>query len=251
MDSVRGPSERLCEVGLDLATRLNRYEDGGGTSQLEDVITTPAFVDVFDRGASVIGRARPQWRWEIRLREGHDVETIVGHANGRWTVEGLDMLAHAAPVERPCEVVIEPAGTDLEFKPPPADSGPGTEAVSSQVPMIGPLVFVRSLVALGNAQDPRGSTTASASRSCQAVSISLLERHTVDRVRPRNSGTAELGRIARLGEPLSSSQGVRTRLFPSTACRSAPLPAIAQLRTVHREMPARCGVVAAVRASSV
>ncbi len=59
------------------------------------------------------------------------------------------MLAHAAPLESPCVVVIEPHGTDLGFKPPPTESGPSTEAVSSQVPMIGPLVFVRSLVALG------------------------------------------------------------------------------------------------------
>ena len=149
MDSTLGPSERLCKVGLELATRLDLYEDAGGTSHLEDVIAVPAFADVVDGAASVIGGPRPQWRWEVRLRQGHDVETVVGHANGRWTVEGLDMLAHTAPLEYPCVVAIEPQGTDLEFKPPPAENVPSTEAVSSQVPMIGPLIFVRSLVAFG------------------------------------------------------------------------------------------------------
>ena len=49
-----------------------------------------------------------------------NVETVVGHANGPWTVDGLDRLAHAAALEGPGVVVIEPHGADLKFKPPRA-----------------------------------------------------------------------------------------------------------------------------------
>ena len=149
MDPVPGPSERLCEVGLDLATRLNLYEEAGGTSHLEDVIATPAFEEVFDGTASVIGRPRPSWRWEVRLRQGRDVETIIGHTNGHWSVEGLDMLASSAPLEGSCVVVIEPHGSDVGFKRPPAETTPSTDVISSQVPAYDSFVFVRSLVALG------------------------------------------------------------------------------------------------------
>jgi hypothetical protein len=148
MDSVTGPSERLCEVGLDLATRLNLYEDAGGTSHLEDVVEVPAFANMFDGAASVTGKPRPGWRWELRLRQGRDLETVVGHANGRWTVEGLDMLASAAPFDGPCLVLIEPHGTDLELKPPPAEkTSPSTDALSHA--RLGLLDLVKPLVAFG------------------------------------------------------------------------------------------------------
>src|SRR4051812_21667918 len=148
-DPRQQPSELLCEVGLDLATRLNAYEAAGGTSHVDDVITSPDFVDLFDRSESAIGKPRPQWRWEVRLRQGQDVETVVGHANGAWTVEGIDVLTRAAPLDGPCVVVIEPHGAELDFKPPAVDAGTDAEAVSSGVPMLGPFALLHPLVALG------------------------------------------------------------------------------------------------------
>jgi len=139
MDPLPSPSEQLCEVGLELASRLNRYEESGGTSHLEDVVSVAVSADMFDRAASVVGKPRPGWRWEIRLRDGRDVETVVGHANGRWSVEGIDMLEHAAPGGSPCVVVIEPPGTDLEFKPPPAEKTSPSTGVSYHR-LYGPLV---------------------------------------------------------------------------------------------------------------
>jgi hypothetical protein len=127
MDSLPGPSEKLCEVGLELASRLNRYEESGGTSHLEDVVFVAVSVAMFDRAASVVGKPRPGWRWEIRLCDGLDVETVVGHANGRWSVEGIDMLERAAPGSSPCVVAIESEDAELGFKPPPPDTTSGSE----------------------------------------------------------------------------------------------------------------------------
>ena len=185
MIDAPGPSERLCEIGLDLAISLNRYEEAGGASHLSDVIVVPPFADVFDSADSVAGKSRPQWRWEIRLRQGRDVETVVGHANGPWTVDGLDRLAHAAALEGPGVVVIEPHGADLKFKPPRADTTAGTEAVSSQINLPGTFSYRAVAGRSRYAQEHRASTTALAFGSCAATWVALLERRSLDEIRAR------------------------------------------------------------------
>jgi uncharacterized protein DUF2510 len=132
MDPAPIPSEHLCALGLQMAARLDHYEQAGGTSHLEDVMADTAFAHVFDQADSVIGKRRPRWRWEIRLRHGRDVETVIGHANGRWSVEGVDRLRAVAP-DGNGTLLIEPEGADIGFKPPPADAGASAEVVATPV----------------------------------------------------------------------------------------------------------------------
>ena len=92
-DSTLGPSERLCEVGLDLATRLDLYEYAGGTSHLEDVIEVPAFA------AQLGTRVRHQTWWGDGFGEGTVVAlgTYKGVASAAVRFDNGDQKLLAEP----------------------------------------------------------------------------------------------------------------------------------------------------------
>ena len=120
-DHPLGPSDTLCELALALVTEIDAYEKSGGTAIIDDVVLTEPYRPYFDPAESTTGRARPGWRWEVALRDATHRETVIGEANGGWSVAGVASLRGRVDHPRPGSVVIDEHGSQHGLKPPPPD----------------------------------------------------------------------------------------------------------------------------------
>ena len=113
---------------------VDAYEQSGGTAIIDEVVLTEPYRPYFDAAASTTGRARPGWRWEIALRDATHRETVVGEANGGWSVAGLAALRGRVDHPHPGLVVIDEHGSQHGLKlPRPDRDSPANRAFAGGV----------------------------------------------------------------------------------------------------------------------
>jgi hypothetical protein len=216
-DHPLGPSDTLCELALALAAEIGAYEQSGGTAIIDDVVLTEPYRAYFDAAESTTGRGRPGWRWEVALRDATHRETVIGEANGGWSVAGVASsrrVDHPRPgsVDRRARKSTRAEATWLD-RAGPRSARPALEPEGWWKPEV---VGRRLRLRATKGGDPLSRL---ARRSQSAVHAPLLERRGLDPVRvprPRTAVTRQRGAPTANSDP-SVSPSSRTTLNPASA----------------------------------